>query len=310
MIATAPAGPVAVGARRDVQIADQPRPQRRAGFFDGWTLGKVLGTIALWILVAVVVGPLAWAALSSFKPDVETSTFPPTILPHTVTIENYVKLFTVLPFTTFFINSLGVAVATSLLTILLSASAAYATARFRSPFAEATSAVGLVAYMLPGILIVVPIFAVAQALKALDSLPALVLIYSAYFVPFGVWVLRSYFAGIPVELEDAAMVDGASRLEAFYMVVLPQALPGLIATGIWTFTVAWNEYLFASLLLYTQQHQTLSIGLSSVLVSDNNLYSWGVLMAACTLMTVPVMVIFMIIQRSLVTGLSSGAVKG
>lgn len=301
---------MSVMARREVRVADERRPRRRTGLFAGWTLGKVLGTIALWTLVVVVVGPLAWAVLSSFKPDVETSTYPPTILPHTVTLENYVKLFTVLPFMTFFINSLGVSVATSLLTILLAATAAYATARFRSPFAEATSAIGLVAYMLPAILIVVPVFAVAQAIKALDSLPALVVIYSAYFVPFGVWQLRSYFAGIPVELEDAAMVDGASRLEAFYMVILPQALPGLIATGIWTFTVAWNEYLFASLLLYTQKHQTLSIGLSTVLVSDNNLYSWGVLMAACTLMTVPVMVIFMVIQRSLVAGLSSGAVKG
>jgi ABC-type glycerol-3-phosphate transport system permease component len=301
---------VSVMARREVRVADERRLRRRTGLFAGWTLGKVLGTIALWTLVVVVVGPLAWAVLSSFKPDVETSTYPPTILPHTVTLENYVKLFTVLPFMTFFINSLGVSVATSLLTILLAATAAYATARFRSPFAEATSAIGLVAYMLPAILIVVPVFAVAQSIKALDSLPALVVIYSAYFVPFGVWQLRSYFAGIPVELEDAAMVDGASRLEAFYMVILPQALPGLIATGIWTFTVAWNEYLFASLLLYTQKHQTLSIGLSTVLVSDNNLYSWGVLMAACTLMTVPVMVIFMVIQRSLVAGLSSGAVKG
>ncbi len=266
--------------------------------------------VALWLLVLVVVGPLAWAVLSSLKPDAETSTYPPTIWPHQLTLHNYEKLFTVLPFTTFFVNSLMVAFATSILTILLSASAAYSTARFRSAIAEATSAIGLVAYMLPGILIVVPVFAVAQAIHALDSLPALVVIYSAYFVPFGVWQLRSYFSGIPVELEDAAMVDGASRLEAFYMVVLPQALPGLIATGIWTFTVAWNEYLFASLLLYTQSHQTLSIGLSTVLVSDNNLYSWGVLMAACTLMTVPVMVIFMVIQRSLVAGLSSGAVKG
>jgi multiple sugar transport system permease protein len=291
-------------------VARSPAGAGRVSPFQSWTLGKVLGSVALWLLVLIVVGPLAWAALSSFKPDVETSTFPPTILPHQVTLQNYQKLFTVLPFTTFFVNSLLVALATSVLTILLSASAAYSTARFRSPIAEATSAIGLVAYMLPGILIVVPVFAVAQAIHALDSLPALVVIYAAYFVPFGVWQLRSYFAGIPIELEDAAMVDGASRLEAFYMVVLPQALPGLIATGIWTFTVAWNEYLFASLLLYTQSHQTLSIGLSTVLVSDNNLYSWGVLMAACTLMTVPVMVIFMVIQRRLVAGLSSGAVKG
>jgi ABC-type glycerol-3-phosphate transport system permease component len=301
---------VSVVVSRDRAALEEAPPSRLAIFLRSLSLGKVAGTLSLWLLVLIVIGPLAWAAISSFKPDVETSTYPPTILPHQVTIENYIKLFTVLPFTTFFINSLVVSVATSVLTILLSATAAYSTARFRSPFAEVTSAVGLVAYMLPGIVIVVPVFAVAQAIHALDSLPALVVIYTAYFVPFGVWQLRSYFAGIPIELEEAAMVDGASRLEAFYMVVVPQALPGLIATGIWTFTVAWNEYLFASLLLYTQEHQTLSIGLSTVLVSDNNLYSWGVLMAACTLMTVPVMVIFMVIQRSLVAGLSSGAVKG
>lgn len=271
---------------------------------------KVAATLALWLLVVIMIGPLAWSVLSSFKPDVETSSYPPTILPHDFTLANYQRLFAVLPFATFFMNSLGVSLATSVLTILLSATAAYSTARFRSRVAEATSAVGLVAYMLPAILIVVPLFAVARAIHALDSLPALVAVYSAYFIPFGVWQLRSYFAGIPVELEDAAMVDGASRLEAFYIVVLPQAMPGLIATGIWTFTVAWNEYLFASLLLYTQSHQTLSIGLSTVLIGDNNLYSWGVLMAACALMTVPVMVIFMLIQRSLVAGLSSGAVKG
>jgi ABC-type glycerol-3-phosphate transport system permease component len=294
-----------------VSVATRTRPRVVARSpFEAWTAGRIAALITLWLLVLIVVGPLLWAVLSSFKPDVETSTYPPTIWPHAFTLRNYEKLFTVLPFTTFFLNSVAVATATSILTILLSASAAYSTARFRSAIAEVTSGIGLVAYMLPAILIVVPVFAVAQAIHALDSLPALVVIYSAYFVPFGVWQLRSYFAGIPIELEDAAMVDGASRLEAFYMVVLPQALPGLIATGIWTFTVAWNEYLFASLLLYTQSHQTLSIGLSTVLVSDNNLYSWGVLMAACTLMTVPVMVIFMVIQRSLVAGLSSGAVKG
>jgi len=287
------------------QLAVRPR-----WTFGDWTLRKALATIVLWLVVLVMVLPLVWAVLSSFKPDLETNTFPPSVLPRNPTLANYRQLFTVLPFARFFLNTMLVAVATSVITILLSATAAYATARFRSRVAETTTAIGLVAYMLPGIVIVVPVFAVAQALHALDSLPALVVIYTAYFVPFGIWQLRSYFAGIPIELEEAAMVDGASRFEAFYMITLPQALPGLIATGIWTFTVAWNEYLFASVLLYTQSHQTLSIGLATVLVGDTNLYSWGVLMAACTLMTVPVMAIFMLIQRSLVAGLSSGAVKG
>ncbi len=122
-------------------------------------------------------------------------------------------------------------------------------ARFRTLGTEAAGFVGLAAYMLPGVLLIVPIFRIAHALGVLDSLAAIIGLYTAYFLPFGVWQLRSYFGGIPREIEDAAMVDGATRFEAFYLVVLPQALPGLIATGIFCFAVVWNEYLFASLLL-------------------------------------------------------------
>ncbi len=274
------------------------------------SLGTVLGSVVLWILVLVMITPLVWAVISSLETYQETNRYPPTLFPHQITGENYYKLLTVFPFTTFFRNSLLVSVMTAAITILLSSTAAYSITRFRSIAAELTSFVGLVAYMLPGILIIVPVFGVAYRLHALDSLPALIAIYVAFFVPFGVWQLRSYFSGMPPELEDAALVDGASRLEAFYLVVLPQALPGLIATGIWTFTVAWNEYLFASVLLYTTGHETLSVGLFTAMISDTNLYSWGVLMAACALMTVPVMIIFMIIQGRLVSGLSAGAVKG
>lgn len=273
-------------------------------------VGTVGFSIVLWLLVVVMITPLVWAVISSLETYGEVNSYPPAIIPHTVTGNNYYRLLTVFPFTTFFRNSMSVAVATSLITVLLGAAAAYSVTRRRSLAADVTSFVGLAAYMLPGILIIVPVFGVAYRLHALDSLPALVVIYVAFFVPFGMWQLRSYFSGLPPDLEEAAMVDGASRLEAFFMVVMPQALPGLIATGIWTFTQAWNEYLFASVLLYTTTHQTLSVGLFTAMISDTNLYSWGVLMAACTLMTVPVMIIFIFIQRNLVSGLSSGAIKG
>lgn len=264
----------------------------------------------LWSIAFIVASPLIWAVLSSLKSDIEVQRYPPTVLPQHVTLANYTDLFHVLPFGTFFLNTLGVAVATALLTIALASTAAYAMARFRLPVSEWASFVGLAAYMVPGILVVVPVFRVAHSLHALDSLPALTALYTAYFLPFGVWQLRSYFAGIPFDLEAAAMVDGATRFEAFYLVVLPQALPGLIATGIFTFAVTWNEFLFASLLLYTPAHQTLSAGLTTALIGETNLYSWGVLMAGATLMTLPVMVVFMVVQRSLVSGFGSGAVKG
>lgn len=267
-------------------------------------------SILLWAIVFVVTLPLIWAIITSFEPDRVTSHYPPTIVPTQLTLDNYFRLFKILPYGRFYLNSLIVAFSTAFLSIVIAASAAYSLARFRTKASEAASYVGLAAYMLPGILIAVPIFETVHALHALDSIPALVGVYVAYIVPFAVWQLRSYFAGIPREVEEAAIVDGATRFEAFYMVVLPQALPGLIATGVFAFALAWNEFLFASLLLFTPDHQTLSAGLATVLIGQFNLYSWGTLMAAAVLMTVPILFVFIFVQRQLISGISSGAVKG
>lgn len=267
-------------------------------------------SVLMWSVVVIMVSPLIWALLTSFKSDAETLRYPPTLLPKVWSVNGYFELFKVLPFSTYYWNSVVAAGMTALLTIFISATAAYSITRFRSRAADLASFTGLAAYMLPGILIVLPVFTVFHRLHELDSLPALVFLYVAYFVPFGLWQLRSYFAGIPVDLEDAAMVDGATRFEAFYIIVLPQALPGIIATGIFTFSVAWNEYLFASLLLFSTQNQTLSAGLATVLVGTFDIYSWSILMAGAVLMTLPVLVIFMFVQSYLVSGLASGAVKG
>lgn len=269
----------------------------------------ILGAL-MWLMVIVMVTPLVWALLTSFKPDQETLHYPPTIWPKTWTISGYFELFKVLPFAQFYWNSVVAATATAFLTITIASAAAYSMTRFRSAAADLASFTGLAAYMLPGILIVVPIFTILHRIHQVDSLPAVIGLYVAYFTPFGLWQLRSYFAGIPIDLEEAAMVDGASRFEAFYMIILPQAMPGIIATGIFTFSVAWNEYLFASLLLFSPQNQTLSAGVASVLVGSFNIYSWSILMAGAVLMTLPVLVIFMFVQRYLVSGLGGGAVKG
>ncbi len=271
---------------------------------------RFLLSVVMWLMVLVMVIPLLWALLTSFKPDQETLRYPPTILPHMWTVTGYRELFKVLPFAQYYWNSLVAAGVTAVGTILLTSTAAYSMTRFRSRAADTAGLIGLVAYMLPGILIVVPVFTVLHDLRQVDSLPAVIVLYIAYFTPFGLWQLRSYFAGIPIDLEESAMVDGATRLEAFYLIILPQALPGIIATGIFTFSVAWNEYLFASLLLFSPQNQTLSAGLATVLVGTFDIYSWSILMAGAVLMTLPILVIFMFVQRYLVSGLGGGAVKG
>lgn len=271
---------------------------------------KAVGTVAVWLVAAAVLLPLGLVALTSLKPDVEIRAFPPTIIPQTFTLENYFQLFQILPFAHQFGNSIGVSLGAGLLTTAVAAPAAYAMTRFKSLAVDALGLVGLFAFMLPGILIAVPVFRVIYYIHGLDSLPVLSGLYTVYFLPLAVWQLRSYFAGIPREIEDAALVDGATRFQSFYMVVLPQALTGLLGTGALTFCLAWNEYLFASLLLYTPGSQTLSVGMAHTLVGAYGIYSWGVLLAGATLMTLPVLLAFLFVQGRLVGGLSAGSLKG
>jgi multiple sugar transport system permease protein len=142
-----------------------------------------------------------------------------------------------------------------------------------------------------------------------DSLTGLFLVYTATRLPFGIWLLRSYFLGIPHELEDAAMVDGATRFQSFYRVIVPQALPGMISTGIFVFSVTWHEYLFASILLFRPDKQTLSAGVATFL-SEDWIYSWGMLMAAGVMISLPLVIFYIFLQRYLIAGWGSGGVKG
>jgi multiple sugar transport system permease protein len=163
--------------------------------------------------------------------------------------------------------------------------------------------------MVPSILMVIPIFQIVWRLHLSNKLSALLLVYNAVLLPYGIWTLRAYFAGIPHEIEEAALIDGATRFQAFYRVVLPQALPGLISTALFAFHVAWNEYLFASVLLWSSRSMTLSAGVST-LIGETAMYSWSLLMAAAVLVTLPVIVLFSLLQGFLIAGWGGGAVKG
>lgn len=265
----------------------------------------------LAMVLVVADGPLAWIAVNSFKPESEIYAYPPTLLPIPFTLDNFHQLFVQTSFGSFLLNSSIVSIATTVLTLVVGTIGAYAFARFaaRHLYLRALSELSLVAYMLPAILLVVPISLIVTQLGLVD-LTALVVVYTATLLPFALWILRSYFFGVSVELEEAAMVDGCTRFGAFRHVVLPQAAPGIISTGIFVFNTAWQEYLFASILLSgNPDTQTLSIGVAA-LSNLNNSFVWGILMAASVVMTVPVIVLFMLAQRQLVGGLTVGAVKG
>jgi ABC-type glycerol-3-phosphate transport system permease component len=272
-------------------------------------LRRAILYILLLLAVAWAILPLFWVFISSIKPDIETYAFEQTILPRHPTLQNYITLFRVTRFGLWMKNSAIMATATTLVVIGLSATAAYAMSRFRFRFFELFGRMTLLAYMVPPIILVVPMFFVLFKLKLINSHLGLLLVYTGTRLPVGLWMLRSYFQGIPIELEEAAMVDGATRFQAFRKVILPQALPGMISTGIFTFSVTWQEYLFASILLFSAAKQTLSAGVATFL-SEDWIYSWGVLMAAGVMVSLPLVLFYIFLQRYLIAGWGGGAVKG
>lgn len=272
-------------------------------------LRRTILYILLILAVAWAVLPLFWVFISSIKPDTETYAFEQTILPRRPTLQNYITLFRVTRFGLWMKNSAILSTASTLVVLALSATAAYAMSRFRFRIFEIFGRVTLLAYMVPPIILVVPMFFVLFKLKLINSHFGLLLVYTGTKLPVGLWMLRSYFQGIPIELEEAAMVDGATRFQAFRKVILPQALPGLISTGIFTFSVAWQEYLFASILLFSAAKQTLSAGVATFL-SEDWIYSWGVLMAAGVMVSLPLVLFYVFLQRYLIAGWGGGALKG
>jgi ABC-type glycerol-3-phosphate transport system permease component len=260
-------------------------------------------------VVALTALPLVWMLLSSVKPDTENAAYPPTFFPRKLTFENYLVLFRVSDFGSYLRNSAILASTSTLATLTLATLTAYSMTRFSFPILRRLGELSLFVYMIPPILLLVPTARIVVGLGLADSLLAVAVVYTAHLLPFGLWILRSYFLGIPVELEQAAMVDGCTRFGAFWRVVLPQATPGIISTGIFTFNASWSEYLFGATLLTSGDKLTLSPGLS-LLMDQTGVYSWGMLMAASVLVTLPVVVLFGIAQKQLVSGWGEGAIKG
>ena len=260
------------------------------------------------VLLTFVAFPLYWMTLTSLKPQTEVFRVPPTFLPAAWTLEHYVNLFRLTDFGLLFVNSLKVCLLSTAFALGVGILGAYSLARFRGRGKEAYGRLVLLAYMFPGALLVIPLLLLFRELGITDSHFGLSLAYLTFSLPFVMWVMRDFFASVPIDLEEAALIDGATRLGALWDVVLPQAVPGLIATGIFAFLFAWNEYLFALILVSDESLRTLPPGMMRfVSATDTN---WGLIMAASTLATLPMALAFGLIQRYLVTGMGAGGVKG
>jgi ABC-type glycerol-3-phosphate transport system permease component len=259
-------------------------------------------------LAAQAMLPLVWMLSTSLKPAQEIFATPPALVPSAPTLEHFRRLLADSPFLTYFKNSVAVSGLTVLLTMAVGAAGAYSLTRFHFPGREAIAKLILCTYMFAPIMIVVPIYILARRLGIVNTHTALVLSYSSFCLPFALWLLRAFFQSIPLELEEAAHVDGAGRLRAVLYVVAPLALPGLIATSIFTFTLAWNDYIFTRILIASDELKTLPVGVQDLFAAA--VVDWGLVMAAGVLITIPALAFFMAVQRHLVAGWGSGGLKG
>lgn len=272
-------------------------------------LGFALYSLSAWCVVLAVTFPLLWMVSTALKPNDETFAIPPTLLPRHPTFEQFHRLLADTPFLTYAMNSVIVGLTTTSIVIVLAVAAAYGLVRFRFPGREAVAQIVLFTYLLPAVVLLLPLYLMVSRIGLANSLFGLVLAYVTVCLPFALWLLRSFFAGIPIELEEAAMIDGAGRLRAFIDVVLPQALPGIISTALFSFILSWNEYLYALVFINVDDRKTLPPGVLTMLNQNQNV-EWALLMAASVLMTLPVLIFFSLLQKHLTRGFGAGAVKG
>lgn len=261
-------------------------------------------------LLLLVVGafPLFWMLSTSLKPSAEIFATPPRLVPAHPTLENFGRLFTDTSFVTFFRNSAVVSLATVALTLTVSALGAYGLTRFRFAGREKVAGLILTTYMFAPVMIIIPFYILVKQFGLVNTRLALVLSYTTFCLPFCLWLLRAFFASIPLELEEAALVDGAGRGRAVWYIVLPLALPGLIATAIFTFILAYNDFLFALVLITSEELKTLPVGVNDLF--NATIVDWGMIMAAGVMITAPAVAFFAAVQRYLVQGWGAGGVKG
>jgi ABC-type glycerol-3-phosphate transport system permease component len=268
-----------------------------------WAGNGLLAVMLVWTLV-----PFYWMVATSLKRDKEIYGYEATLVPRQPTLEAYQRLLRQTPFLKYVRNSMIIAVTTTIASLVFGSLGAYAIARLRFP-GRALIARGLVfTYLVPPALLFIPLFAVMSTLRLTDTHEGLILAYLGFTVPFCTWLLLGYFRSVPIELEEAALVDGCSRLGTLLRIILPMSLPALAVVAFFSFTQAWNEFLYANVFVNSVEVRTITTGLSLFIVED--VFFWGPMMGAAFLSTIPPVVIYLVFQRWVVKGLTLGAVKG
>jgi N,N'-diacetylchitobiose transport system permease protein len=274
----------------------------------GRRLSKIGWNLAGLAVTAVLIFPVYWMISTAFKPTDEVNSVTPTWLPIQPTLDHFRDAMARPFFWDNVRNSLIVVSVTVVLSMVLAFLAAIALAKFRFTGRKIFIVLVIGIQMLPQAGLIIPLYIVLARYGEVNSLTGLIVTYMTFVLPFSVWTLRGFLIGIPPELEEAAMVDGSSRLGAFVRILLPLVAPGLVATSVFAFITAWNEFIFAYVLLNDQSKQTATVWLSYFYGTSRNV-DWGGLMAGSTMIAIPVVVFFLLVQRKIAFGLTAGAVK-
>jgi multiple sugar transport system permease protein len=270
---------------------------------------NVFAGIVLTLLIAFEMFPFYWVFITSFKSTAQNTQFHSVYWPDPWTIDQYISLLgPSRNFLVWYRNTLTVGVATPLISTIVAALGAYGLTRLRWRGRSVLSNLVLVAYLMPAVLMVISIYQIFSKLGLVNNLSGLVVAYVTFSLPFALWLMMGYYASIPEELESAGLIDGCNRFQVFWKIVLPLTKPALMAVFLFGVTNAWNEYLFAYVLVTRESWMTLPVGLGQMIIGD--VLPWGELTAASMLMAIPVFLIYTFGQRFMVAGLTAGAVKG
>ncbi len=304
-MSTTAATPISDARAAPAQSADRRRSRRR----DPW---RIAGNIFLVVLTLFAILPMAWMFLTSIKSQFAAVQYPPEWLPRNPTLAEYTRLLsptndTGRDFLRYMANSIGVSVATTVLGVIVAVPAAYAFSRFRFPGRNLLFYSVLLRNMFPAVVFLMPLFIMMRWLGLVNTLASLVLTYLTFGLPLSIWLLKGFYDNIPPQLEQAARIDGATRFQAFLHIVMPLSTPGIVATAIYSFILAWNEYVYALTFVNDKAKMTLPIGLQRFFAEYST--NWPGLMAASFIMSVPVVVMFLVLQKYFVRALTEGAVK-